>query len=94
MGQEEVEGTFALYQNQPNPFSESTIIGFDLPESTEVTMSFYDVTGRVLRVIEREGQKGYNEVRVDKEDLRANGMIYYKLETKTDTAIQHMMMIE
>ena len=94
MGQGEGTGVFALYQNQPNPFNESTIIGFDLPESTEITMSFYDITGRVLKVIEKDGNKGYNEVRIGRADLQANGMIYYKLETKTNTATQHMMMIE
>ena len=94
MGQSESSDAFALYQNQPNPFNENTVIGFDLPYHTEITMSFYDVTGRVLKVIVKDGNKGYNEVRIGREDLQANGMIYYKLETKTHTAIQHMMMIE
>ncbi|NNK89736.1 MAG: T9SS type A sorting domain-containing protein, partial [Saprospiraceae bacterium] len=88
------EAMFALYQNQPNPFTEYTVIGYDLPENGEVTISFYDVTGRVLSVIEKDSEKGYNEVRVNRSDLGANGMIYYKLESKEHTATQHMMLIE
>ena len=90
----EEAGEFALYQNQPNPFSEYTVIGYDLPQSGEVTMSLYDVTGKMLKVVETTGVKGYNEIRVNKSDLSISGLIYYKLETKTHTATRHMIILE
>ncbi len=87
-------GRFALYQNKPNPFSEYTMIGYELPQRGEVRISFYDVTGKVLTVIEKDSEQGYNEIRVNRTDLGISGMIYYKLESREHTATQHMMMIE
>ena len=87
-------GTFELYQNQPNPFNAYTVIGYELPQSGEVTISFYDVTGRTISVIEKDSEKGYNELRVNKSDLGTGGMIYYKLETDKYTATRHMIVIE
>ena len=90
----EGEGRFALYQNQPNPFTEYTVIGYEIPTSGKVKISFYDITGRILNVMEKESVSGYNEVKVNRSDVNASGMIYYKLESKEHTATQHMMLIE
>ncbi len=52
----------ALYGNVPNPFNPSTIIRYDVPSSGGmVTITIYDVSGRVVRTIvkgqETPGQK-------------------------------------
>ena len=36
---------FVLYQNTPNPFGESTLITFDLPETLSGSLTVFDVTG-------------------------------------------------
>jgi hypothetical protein len=41
-------GEFALFQNRPNPFLESTQIKFFLPEAMEVELIITDVTGRLV----------------------------------------------
>ena len=91
---DETEANFELYQNQPNPFSVETVIGFDLPESGSATLSLFDVTGKVLRVIEGDYTQGYNEVKLTKSDLSSTGMIYYKLQTQDHTATRHMIIVE
>jgi hypothetical protein len=40
-----IPGSYALYQNFPNPFNPSTEIKFDLPENSEVSIIIYDVLG-------------------------------------------------
>lgn len=41
-----------LYQNRPNPFTESTVINYYLPKSVKLaSMVFYDNTGRTLKEI-------------------------------------------
>ncbi|NNE27452.1 MAG: hypothetical protein HKN09_11470 [Saprospiraceae bacterium] len=90
----EGQSDYALYQNQPNPFQDQTIIGFELPKAMPVTLSFYDVTGRNLNKIEIEGAQGYNEVKVNKADLSVRGMIYYTLESGDFTATKHMIVID
>ncbi len=40
---------FALNQNNPNPFNPSTVISYQLPESSNVTLRIHDIRGRVVR---------------------------------------------
>jgi len=91
----EEAGNFELYQNEPNPFAMETVIGFDLPEAGQATLSLFDVTGKVIRVVEGDYAKGYNAIKLSKADLNnTTGMIYYKLQTNEHTATRHMIMIE
>ncbi|MDO8368042.1 MAG: HYR domain-containing protein [Saprospiraceae bacterium] len=82
---------FELYQNQPNPFVNRTFIGFFLPEAAEATLSVYDETGRV--VYQQKGQfaKGENSIALDRALINTTGMLYYKLETSTDSATKKMI---
>lgn len=91
----EVEGgTFALYQNQPNPFGFKTAIGFTLPEFTKATLTITDAAGRVLKVVEGNFSAGYHQVFVDRSELAAKGILFYKLETPTNTAVRKMILMD
>ncbi|MBY5959866.1 T9SS type A sorting domain-containing protein, partial [Membranicola marinus] len=85
---------FALYQNTPNPYAGQTVIGFKLPEASKATLSVYDVTGKVLKIVEGEYSEGYNEVALKSSDLSVTGVLYYQLDTKTYTATKKMIVIE
>jgi hypothetical protein len=82
---------FELYQNSPNPFINKTFVGFHLPEATEATLSVYDETGRVLYTTTGDFGKGYNAIALDRTTLNANGVLYYKLETATNSATKKMI---
>ncbi len=84
---------FELYQNRPNPFRESTVIGFYLPQATEATLSIQDINGRTIKLIRNDFAKGYNEVVVKSGDL-PKGMLYYTLETDDYNATRKMILIE
>jgi hypothetical protein len=43
--------TFALHSSSPNPFSVSTVIGFDLPHATSVSIRVYDTNGRAVTTL-------------------------------------------
>ena len=88
------ESVFALYQNEPNPFSDYTMITFDLPEAMSGKLSVYDVTGRNLKVISNEFIKGRNTVLLSREDFGVSGMVYYKLEAGEFSAVKHMVLID
>ena len=85
---------FDLYQNQPNPFKEETLIGFHLLEAGTARLSIYDVSGKVLKNIEGDYAKGYNEVSIMRSDLAARGVLYYQLGTEKDSATRKMIIIE
>ena len=84
---------FHLYQNRPNPFNEQTIIGIDLPEAMDATLTIYDVTGKVVRFIDGTYTKGYNEIQLQRDNL-PKGLLYYTLETDQFTDTKRMMSVE
>jgi len=59
-----------LYPNYPNPFNNSTMLRFSLPDRSRVSLSVYDVTGRIVRTIIQETEKeaGIHEVIWDGRD--------------------------
>lgn len=85
---------FELYQNTPNPFTQSTTIGFNLPEADVVTLTVYDVAGKVLKVYNGNFAAGYNAFVVENKDLAANGVLYYRLETTNNTATKKMILVK
>jgi hypothetical protein len=82
---------YELYQNVPNPFNGVTAIGFNLPEAMEATLTVTDVSGKILKVIQRDFAKGYNEVTIS--NLEAVGVLYYQLDTQDFTATKKMVLI-
>jgi hypothetical protein len=85
---------FALYQNEPNPFKAFTIIGFDLPEAMNGSITVYDVSGRVLKVIEGSYAKGYNEEKLVRKDIAASGVMYYQFDSEKYSATKKMITVE
>jgi len=82
---------FALYQNVPNPFESKTVIGFNLPEAGDASLTFYDAAGQVVHTIENAYKKGYNEETVDSRDIPANGLYYYELRSGDFQATKKMV---
>ncbi|MCB0524169.1 MAG: HYR domain-containing protein [Lewinellaceae bacterium] len=82
---------FELYQNQPNPFVNKTMIGFHLPEAATATLTVYDETGRVVFVHKGNYAKGYNSVMLDRALLNTTGLLYYRLETSSDASTKKMI---
>ena len=85
---------FVLSQNEPNPFSETTNIAFTLGQSGNATLTIYDVTGKVVKVIAGEYERGNHVVEIAKKDLAASGVLYYQLESGDFTATKKMIVIE
>jgi hypothetical protein len=87
-------GDFELYQNMPNPFSDFTEIGFNLPKAGNCTISFTDISGRVLKVIESDFTEGYNSFKLNRNELNATGVVYYRLQSSDYTATRMMILLE
>ena len=90
----EVSGINTLYQNYPNPFDQRTVIGINLVQGTEGTLKVTDVTGRVIKSVNREWNKGYNEVWLDRREVKVSGILFYTFESKGFTATKRMVMLE
>ena len=82
---------FELYQNMPNPFINKTQIGFYLPQASEATLTIFDESGRMIFTQTGDFTGGYNAVTIDRSVLNTTGVLYYKLETATDSATKKMI---
>jgi hypothetical protein len=85
---------FELYQNQPNPFADRTVIGFYLPEAASARLTILDATGRLLYTEKGDFGHGYNVFSVSQDQINANGVLYYKVETSTDGAVKRMILVK
>jgi len=85
------EAVFQLYQNQPNPWSEQTRIGFRVPEDADATLRIFDAVGRTLHMQSGFFKQGEN--RFDLKDWRpgSTGVLFYSVETPTDHAVKRMV---
>ncbi len=90
-GSNDAENPFEVYQNTPNPFSDNTSISFNLPERASVTLSFFDITGKVINEWTKEYNTGMNTVEITPSELNAKGVIYYRIDTGSHTATKKMI---
>ncbi|MBU0490041.1 MAG: tail fiber domain-containing protein [Bacteroidetes bacterium] len=66
-----------LDQNVPNPFAESTVIAYSLPETVgEAMIVFADISGNVIKTVEIT-QRGKGELKVFAQNLSAGTYVYY-----------------
>lgn len=84
---------FDLKQNTPNPFKETTIIGFELPADMQAVITVYDISGKVLKNNKVQGIKGYNTIELNKSELHS-GVMYYTLRAGDYNATKKMVVIE
>ena len=85
---------FALYQNEPNPWTNRTVISFHLPTSQSASLTIFDENGRAVKFIEGEYERGHNEVMINQDELQSSGLLYYRFETRDHTATRKMILIQ
>lgn len=72
---------FALLQNYPNPFNAQTTIQFELPESENITLCLYNLTGQNLLKRSLLNQPaGINRITIDMSEY-PSGFYFLKLST-------------
>lgn len=86
--------SFALYQNQPNPFREQTTIGFRLPQAGRAILRVFSTDGRLVKMVVGNFAQGYNTVDFQKYELGAPGVYWYELETPTHSDRKKMILID
>jgi hypothetical protein len=74
-----VSAQYSLTQNYPNPFNPSTVISYQLPAGSFVTLKVYDILGREVATLVNEVKPpGTYTVRFDASGL-ASGVYVYRL---------------
>ncbi len=82
---------FRLSQSYPNPFNPSTTITFELPKSSAVRLSVYDLLGREVSVLVNERRDaGVYEVTFDGSNL-ASGVYICRMQVGSFLACRKMI---
>lgn len=72
---------FKLFQNYPNPFNPSTVINYQLPVVSKVSLKIFDVLGReVKNLVDEEKTPGSYKVEFNGNGL-VSGVYFYQLRT-------------
>ncbi len=75
-----LEKSFTLEQNFPNPFNSRTLIGYRLPEDGNVSLKIYDVLGnKVATLVDEHKPAGSYEIDFNAETL-VSGIYFYTLK--------------
>ncbi|MCX7878004.1 MAG: DUF1028 domain-containing protein [Ignavibacteria bacterium] len=83
---------FRLYQNYPNPFNPLTVIMFDIAELSDVKLTIYDVTGKVISVLcDNKFHQGRYSVSFDAGSL-SSGVYLYHLKTDSFSETRKMVL--
>jgi hypothetical protein len=85
---------YQLYQNYPNPFNPSTVIRFDLPHSSKVSLTIYSITGKVVAtLVNGIKSAGTHQVIFNAEEL-ASGIYLYELKGDNYRKVQKLTLIK
>jgi hypothetical protein len=82
-----------LFQNIPNPFDQSTLIGFETSEGGKAQLTLFSAEGRVFLVMNIEANKGYNSVRIYQDDLPSGGTYFYQLNCNDFVDIKKLVLL-
>ena len=88
------EESIFLMQNEPNPFNEMTTVSFFLPQSGEVELSFFDITGTLVHSTVAIFDRGHHSMTVQKSDLKQSGVFYYQLSFGSQVKRKKMILIQ
>jgi len=93
-----VAETFNLYQNYPNPFNPSTVISYQLPVSSKVTLKVYDFLGReVTTLVDEYKPAGNYEVKFNTSTINhqpSSGVYFYQLKVGDFVQAKKMLLLK
>ena len=85
----DVPKSYSLSQNFPNPFNPTTVISYELPVNSQVTLKVYDVLGREVRTLVDENKHAGSYRLTFNAGNLPSGVYFVRLETgKYEQAIK------
>ncbi len=86
--------TYSLKQNYPNPFNPVTKIYFEIPQTEKVSLTVYDIQGRVVgTLVNEQKEEGRYSVQFDGRNL-SSGIYFYELVAGKYKKVRKMMLVK
>jgi len=94
-----IPNQFALHRNYPNPFNPNTMLRYDLPKRSFVTLTIYDVLGRTVNtLINRIEDPGYKSIAWNATDKLGKpvsaGVYLYRIEARDFIQTRKMILLK
>ncbi|MBU2444638.1 MAG: T9SS type A sorting domain-containing protein [Bacteroidetes bacterium] len=85
---------YNLYQNYPNPFNPVSVISYQLPVSSRVTLKVYDILGSEIKTLLDEFKTaGIYSIDFNASGL-SSGVYFYQLRTESFTSTKKMVLVQ
>jgi hypothetical protein len=93
----EIPGSYALYQNFPNPFNPSTMITYAVPRSGHVRIEVYNILGqKIASLFDQEQSPGIHSIAWNAQDDRglklSSGVYILRMQAPTFTQVRKMLL--
>jgi len=90
---------YKLHQNYPNPFNPTTVIQYDVPELSKVSLTIYDLSGREINQLVNDTQSpGLKTIVWDGKDFTGNrmgaGVYIYQLKSGNFVESKKMIFVK
>ena len=94
-----IPNSYFLHQNYPNPFNPETSFQIDLPKSSIVTISIYNIRGqKVATLLDKNLNSGSHKIKwngyTSKGNALSSGMYFYEMVTKDYQAIKKLILVK
>ena len=85
---------FVIYPAYPNPFNNSTVISFRLPEQSQVKINVFNIAGQEVKtLVNSEMQQGLHKVSWNADDF-PSGVYFYAIETKNSIETRKLILLK
>ena len=96
---EKIISTATQLKVAPNPFSNTTTISFTIPQSQKVSISIFDMTGRLVKILANEEmQQGNHEIKWNGNDEKGNrvptGIYFLRINAGSDLETKKLSIIK
>ena len=85
---------FRLSQNYPNPFNPETVIEYTLEAASQIKLSVYDITGRIVCTLVNEIQQPDNYHVIFRADNMPSGTYFYRLMVGSRVETKKMLLLQ
>jgi hypothetical protein len=84
---------FSLSQNYPNPFNPSTVINYEVPKTSHISLIIYDILGReVTNLVNENKSAGYYSITYNAKNL-PSGIYFYKIQADKFSSVKKMILM-
>ncbi|MBU1682895.1 T9SS type A sorting domain-containing protein [Patescibacteria group bacterium] len=85
---------FCLYQNYPNPFNPTTTIKYELPKTSHVILSIYNLNGQIIEgLVNKMQEPGFYSINWDARNI-STGVYFYRIQADGFQQVKKMLLIK